>query len=839
MGPREARAAALRAFGSTALIEEQCRDARRVSFVENVVRDLRYTLRSLSRQPLLVLAATTSIAVAVAANSTIFRLASELLLVPPTAHRPERLVYIRMGNGSDVSYRQWSDLRESGALGGLAGYHIETEVNWRGPDQSISLVPLAVTANFFDVLGVPIAVGRGFTEAEARAERQPTVAVISYTFWQKRLAADPAVLGRPVVFNGRPYSVIGVLPPGLRSVVGYGVAPEVYLPLSRELMPDLNEPHSAAAQLIGRLRDGQTVSEGRAALAAAAQRLAPRYGRERWTVDRFAPAGGFGQLSDFAAMRAFFAVLFVAVGLVLAIACANVAGLLLARGTVRRREIAVRVALGASRARLVQQLLTEGLWLALFGTVSGLLLSFILVDVLSRTSLPLPVPIEFHWRFDVRLLIYSVGLLAVTAVLCALAPALQATRPSLVPALKQEEPRYAHRRWTLRNLLVVGQVAVALVLLVSALLFLRNLARAHDVDPGFDTARTLVAQVSVVEGRYTPDGRASFLDAAVTRLRALPGIEAATYSSAVPLTIRSGMTTGAPLRIAERGEEFHARYEVNLVGPQYFETMGIRVLTGREFRNTDRRGTPAVAIINEEFAARHFGGRDPLGRHLLLPGAGTSYSVEIIGVVSNSKHRTIGEAQQAAVYECFLQRISRGRVVHILVRTKERPEPFVRGVQRILEQMDPTAAVEVRPMRSVLAFAFLPSRLGAALLGTLGALGLALAMVGLYAVVAYAVSRRTAEIGIRIALGASRSAVLRLVLSDVALLAGIGIAIGLVIAALVTRPLTMFLVSGLSASDPVAFAATAAVLALVSVAAAWTPARRAMRIDPVSALRAE
>jgi predicted permease len=841
MTPAEARAAAMRAFGPVARIEEECRDSRRVALAHNLARDLRYTLRSLTRQPLLLLAATVSIAVAVGANTTIFTLASELLFSTPSARDPERLVRIRISGNSHVSYRQWQALEETDALSGLAGYQIEIDVNWHGPDQSVSLIPLIVTANFFDVLGVPVAIGRGFTSAEGDAARHPDVAVISHGFWQKRLGGDAGVLGRTLIFNGRPYTVLGVLPATFRALPGFGVAPEVYLPLSRELMPDLDGPRAAAVELVGRLHEGQNLAQGRAALAAAGQRVGELFGDKHFgEVSQFSPAGGFGKMGDFKTVGAFFAVLLVAVCLVLAIACANVAGLLLARSTSRRREIAVRVALGASRSRLVQQLLTEGAWLALFGTAGGLLLMFVLMNLMARVSLPIPMPIELHADIDGRLLLYSSVLLILTTLFSALAPALQATRPSLVPALKQEEPRYAHRRWTLRGVLVIGQVAVALVLLLTALLFLRNLNRAAAASPGFDTARTLVAQISFVEGRYTRETRAAFLQAAVDRLKALPNVEHATYAHAVPLTLRSGMTTGVDLRLAEGGDPFQARYEVNLVGPDYFSTMGIGLLKGRDFRLTDRDGAPVVVLINEEFARRHFAGVDPIGRHLLLPGAEHApYPAEIVGIVANSRHRTIGEAQQAAMYEPFLQRGNRGRFVHILVRTRTDPAGVVRDVQQVLGQMDTTAAIDVQPMQSALAFAFMPSRIGAALLGVLGALGLALAMVGLYAVMSYAVSRRTAEIGIRMALGASRAAVLRLVLSDAALLAGVGIVIGLVLASLVTQPLAMFLVAGLSPSDPVSFAGTALVLTLVSLAAAWTPARRALRIDPAMALRDE
>jgi predicted permease len=837
MTPAAARAAAVRAFGPVAVIEEQCRDTRRVAVIQNLAQDLRYTLRTLRHQPMLVLAATLSIAVAVGANTTIFSLASELLFATPTASRPDRLVNIRSGLGSHVSYRQWQDLEQSGALAGLAGYQIEVEANWRGPERSFTLIPLIVTANFFDVLGVPVAMGRGFTAAEAQAERQPKVVVISHGFWQKQLAEDRSVLGSSLVINGESYTVLGVLPEGLRSVAGYGVAPEVYLPVSRALMPNMYDEHHATVALIGRLHDGETLGQGRAALTTAAQRLAPKYGKQFAELQQFSPVGALAEDKPFQALVTFFLVLIVAVGLVLAVACANVAGLLLAHSTVRRREIAIRVALGASRARLIQQLLTEGLWLAVCGTAAGLLLMFVLMDVISRVPLPLPVPIELHAPLDVRLLVYSLALVVFTTACCGLAPALQATRPSLVPALKQEEPRYMHRRWTLRGLLVVGQLAVAVVLLLTALLFLRNMGRATNVDPGFNVDRTLVAQLNFVEGRYTRESRAAFLEAAVTRLLQLPGVENAAYTADVPLTLHSGMTTGVDLRIAERPDAFRARYEVNRIGPHYFAVMGIPLDSGREFLRSDAPGAPAVAIVNREFVRRYLGGSDPIGHHLLLPGERTSYPAEIVGVVANSKHRTIGEDQQPAVYESFLQRANRSRFVQILIRTTAEPSAHVRDIQRVLMQMDPSCAVDVQTMQSALAFAFMPSQIGAALLGALGAVGLGLAMVGLFAVVSYSVSRRTAEIGIRVALGASHRAVLRLVLGDAAVLAGSGIVVGLGLAALITRPLAMFLVSGLSASDPVSFAATAAVLVVVSLAAAWSPARRALRIDPAAALR--
>jgi predicted permease len=836
MSPQQARDAAHRAFGSVSAVADACRDTRRVSRLQNLIDDLRHGVRVLRGQPLLLLAATASIGIGVGANTLMFGLTNELLFAPPTTRAPEQLVNVRLSTNSHVSHREWRRLDESGALAGFAGYNVEVSVNWRDGDHTVTIVPLIVTSNFFDLLGVPMAMGRGFTTTEAAAERDPRVAVISHGFW-RRLGGAPSVVGRVLVVNGQPYTVVGILPADLRSIVGFGLAPEIYLPQSPSLTPDLNDQYGASVQLVGRLRDGQSLEQGIAALNTVAQRRADGTRDEKARVTTFARVTD--GIPDLKSEKLFFFLVLIVSGLVLAIACANVAGLNLARSTVRRREIAVRLALGATRARLVQQLLVESFWLTLAGTAGGLLLMAAAMQALSRISLPMPLPIELRAPLDLRMGLYTLGLVVLSTLFSGLFPALQATRRSLAPALKVEDTHYLHRRWTLRGLLVTGQVAVSMVLLVTSFLFLRNLARAHTSNPGFDTTHTLVGQVSFIEGRYTAEGRTRLLQAAAARIEGLTGFERASFSLGVPLTVRHGRTSGAPVWIESEGEAraFDAHWAENMVGPGYLAALGVALREGREFRLSDDASSPNAIIVNEEFVRRYLAGRRPVGLRLMLPGLDKSVPWEIVGIAGNGKYRTLGEEQMAAIYFPYAQRPGGGRMAHVVARSASTGDAAIAAMTRAIGDLDRTSAVDVRTMRETLAFAFLPSQMGAVLLGSMGAMGLTLAAAGLFALLTYSVTRRTREIGVRMALGATAGAVARLVFVDAAVLVGAGIVIGLGLAWLVTKPLAMFLVAGLSTTDPASFGGTVALFALVSIVATWIPVRRAMRVEPVIALR--
>lgn len=795
MSSTEARYEALREFGGVAQVQEDCRESRRVYPVENLIRDLRHGARSLAKAPLLVVTAALSLGLGIGANTTILSLMRELLFTPPTAKQPDRLVTFWMGHGSHVAYQEYLDLNQGAALDGVAGYQLERQVNLRLGDETVALFPFFVTANYFDVLGLDARLGRVFTAQEARAELDPQLVVVSHGFWQRRLGGDPAVVGRVLNLNGYPYTILGVLPRNLRAVFGYGISPEVYLPLNRQLMPDLYEPRTPIVSLFGRMQDGMSVDQARAALSTVGQNLEKTYSPESkgWgAAQRVYALDDPARLSELPLVPVF-GLLVTVVGLVLLIACANVAGLLLARGTTRYRETAVRSALGASRGRLLQYFLTETLLLALAGGAVGLLLNYWLIATLDGVPLPLPITVEFHLQPDFVLLLSGFGMAAVTAMLCGLMPAIHATKPKLSLVLKQQEPRFGHSRLAWRKVLVGGQVAVSLVLVVTAFLFLRNLGRIAATNPGFDVEHLVWAEVSLVPDRYPPETHAAWVEQVVAELRSLPGVQAACYARSVPLTMRAFARRGGELEIEGTGAQPIVMRFMNWVSPQYFETMGTAILAGREFSESDRHSAEPAVIVNETFVKRYLGGRNPLGQGLSQDTPNGKLTQRIIGVVADSKYQTLGEEPQPAIYEPYWPREA---ATNFLVRLDGSVQSA--AVDRVVKSHDPLAAVQTRPMSQGLAFALLPSQLGMAILGTLGLLGLLLAMVGLYGMMAYAVSRRTSEIGIRVALGATQGQVLRMALRDSLNVVAAGILAGLAIALPATRLLAAFLVPGLS-----------------------------------------
>ena len=823
-------AAARREFGPVVRMREDSRSAWQVRWLVDLGSDLRYALRALRRNPGFAAAAIFSLALGIGANTTIFSLTMEFLFSQPSCRNPETLVSFQIGGNSAAEVRDDRFLRDAHIFSDVAGSFEEVEANWRNGEDTYRLWVMTVTDNFFNMVGVPLAFGRGIQPGER------STVVLSDGFWRRRLNGDPAVLGKVLIIDGRHYTVVGVLPHEYRTLLGFGFAPELYYPVLRD---------DELVSLVARLPEGMTRAVAMARLKATCKELDkvhPRSGTESWANElRMAPVAGLERLDELGLgpIKEFFGMLMVVVGLVLLIACANVSSLLLARASSRRQELAIRLAIGAARGRLVRQLLAESLLLAALGTVAGFLLNLWLTGVMNRVQLPIPVPLQLLIAPDWRLLAYSSIVAVASALVAGWMPALKATRTGVGDALKMQQGQVGNRRWTLRNALVVGQLAVSVVLLTTGFLFLRNMMQAVNMNPGFDTQHTVWAYVRLVPEKYFPqkdsgpEKTMALVNDALRELRALPGVEAASIARAVPLN--DHITMGTELRTDVDDHPIPIGFNYNFVSPDYFKTMGIPMAAGREFLPSDGRNSPEVVILNENLARRLFGDRNAIG-HTIRWGDAV---VTVAGVAKNSKYFSLGEDNSLALYTSYVRKGGTIVNLHFLIRAAGRPEGVVREIRTALGRLDASAAIEVKPMRDAMGFAFLPSRVGAALLGSMGLLGLALASIGLYGVLAYSVARRTREIGLRVALGADRGAVLRMVARESGVLMSIGMAVGLGISIFATKPLAMFLVPDLSPSDPATFLTVVGVLAVVAFAATLGPALRALRVDPMVALRYE
>jgi predicted permease len=838
--PEEAHYAARRTFGNMTLLREVSRDMWGFTSLESLLRDFRYSARTLRKSPGFTLVAIVSLALGIGVNTAIFNLFNEVFLKDLSARDPGRLLRIEAGRAGQMSYPNYRDLQENRIFDGLAAYTLSQE-SWSAGTATRTVRSHLVTSNFFDVLGVQAARGRTFPDAEAKPEQKPQLVVLSHQFWQRQLGSEPDIIGRDLTLNGRPFTIIGILPEKYRSVAEFGEAPELYLPLSELLVPGLHDRHQSLFIVIGRLPAGLSPRQAEAALTAAARRLEQTHPQQNKDFGQAAAhaMSGIQKLEKYDAEVWFLAgLLFLVVSLVFVIACANVASMLLARGVSRRREIAMRLALGASRCRLVQQLLVESMVLALLASGVALLFNLWLNMVLNRIQIL--AGMTFQLEPDFRLLLYALSLAIVTSLLCGLVPALQATRSRLVPALKDEAQEFGHRRFTLRSFLVAGQVAVSVVLLVMGGLFLRSLLEIGGARPGFDVDHTLVLSVNLVRGQHTGEQEKLFFEQAMDRLEAVPGARSASCAGIVPLSFAS---SGDRLWLEGQEDGPGVATYLNVVGRRYFETLGIAVLRGREFGAGDREGVAPVAIVNEAFIRRcsdKWGpDADPLGKRLVQGEGRDRRFLEIVGVVADSKYLSPGEAPEPQVYLSYLQPQQVRRVRSLLLRTAGPPATVLAPAKRAIVDLDRSAEVQVLTMSDHVSRAFWPSRIGVLVLGSLGGLGLLLAMVGLYGVMSYAVSRRTSEIGIRMALGASRGLVLWMILKDGLILLGVGGLIGLAIAALATGPLAMFLASTVSPTDPATLISVLLLIALVGAAASFVPARRATGVDPVVALRRE
>lgn len=808
-----------------------------------------------------------TLALGIGANTAIFSLINATLLRGLRVSNPEQLLYVFNGGvGSVFSYPDYSEMRDQNRVfdGMIAWGGITTSINSDAQSDGADLVGGAiVTGNYFEVLGVRAALGRVITPSDDERSGAHPVVVIGHSLWQSRFGRDPNIIGRHLVLNGHTFTIIGVTPQEFGGAQP-GVTRDLYVPMmmqpvmrppragySGEMNPDLLQVRGNRWLFsIGRLKPGITEQQAQSSLLAIATQQAetfPQTNRGR-TVSVFRVSDGDpGQRSQL--LRVATLLMFV-VGAVLLIACANVANLLLSRASARRREIAVRLAVGASRWRLIRQLLTESALLAVLGAGAGLLLGSFAVEAI-RAAPPPPgaLPITPEFVIDARVLGFTLILSIVAALIFGLVPAWRASRSDLVPALKDDSfvPDDRTGRFGLRNLLVIAQAALSIVLLVAAGLFLRSLREAQSIDPGFETKHLLTLPLNINLLHYTrPQGR-EFYNQVIERVKALPGVESASLARIVALSgsgsVRGLMIearAGAESQFRSDGGGFSAddlrSVSSNVVGLDYFQTMGIRMVRGRDFNAQDSEDRPRVVIVNETFAGRHFPGEEVLGKRLSFGGAQGPWQ-EIVGVVRDSKYLTLGEPATRLAYLPLRQNHETGVTLH--VRTAGDPMSVATGVRREVQALERNLPVtNVRPMADLLSSSLYVARMGAVLIGGFASLALLLGGIGLYGVISFSVSRRTRELGLRMALGARGGDVMSLVIREGMILVAIGIAVGLACSAVVTRFLATFLY-GIGTMDALTFAGVPIVLALVALVACYLPARRAMRVDPMVALRYE
>jgi predicted permease len=811
-------------MGNATVLQEQARDLWRFTFVENLWRDVVYGVRSLHRSPALVGAALLSLGLGIGINTAIFSLAVEFLFSQPSVTNPASVVSVRLGGNSNASKEVLEFVRSSGLFQDVAGENFEAYINWNDGAETRQLFAVELTKNYFSALGVPVAYGRGILPQDP-----DEVAVLSQRFWRTHLRGDPAIVGRAIRLDGRPYTVVGILTADYRSLIGLGFSPDVYVP---SYLPD------TTLAMYARLRPGTTIGQARAGVLTVARRLdqaMPRpfpYARECQVaavagMDRL--RGETGETGT-QTLGLFFLVLQVVVGLVLLIACLNVASLLLARGSARRRELATRLSLGAGRGRLFQQLLTESLLLSLAGTILGLTLRQAFAAALEQFRPPLPIPIHLHLTMDARITVYAILLTCFATVACGMLPAWRSIRQSISPDQRQES------KLRMQRALVVAQITLSLIVLTAGFLFLRNLWRANAISPGFDVRHTLRADVNLPPAAYKDvDPKRAYVAESLRALAALPGIQAAAAARIIPFT--DNTSYGSELTMTDTGRKVHVEFAWNAVSPDYFRAMDIPIVRGQTFPAGSQGSAARPVIVNRAFAERYLTDRDPLGRSFFW-GSNKLPSL-IVGIVEGTKTLSIGEDARPQVYE-DLSTIDNDRTrLQFVLRSAAPPATQLRAVHAALRRVDPNAGLEVATLYSSIGLAFLPSQVGAALLGGIGVLGLMLATIGLYGVMVYSVSRRTREIGVRLALGADRRDIAFMVLSSATRLILIGSAAGLLCAFFLVKPLAMFLVPGLRPGDPVTFLAVAALLAITGLAAAWGPARRAAAVDPMTSLRYE
>lgn len=848
MSPADARLAARKAFGGVDQVAARYRDQRGLPWVDGFTQDVRFSVRLLSRNPLLTLTATLSLGIGIGADTATFTVANALLLQsPPGVVDPDRLVDItRLTSGErygvhEISFPNFLDLRDRmTTLEDVYGFEPVAQPMSLADQGAERIFGQQVTPNYFAVLGVGASMGRLFVSAgQPATDRSSTAStvVLSHEFWARRFGKNPSVVGRTLRINGQPLAVVGVAAEGFRGTSP--VSTDLWVPM--EMTPSgtsfLWRRELGWALARGRLKPGVSVRQAAAEIDAIGRALEREYPIENQGHGFQTTAASLIPGNLAAPLSGVLALILVFVSLVLVIACANLAGLLLARATARRREMAVRVAIGAGRGRLVRQLLTETLVLFVLGAAAGLLLARVMASSLVLWLPALPVPLNVSLALDARVMAFAVGLSLVAALMCGLAPALQTSKTDVVGTLK-DESMLPSGRSRLRGAFVVAQVALSILLVVGAGLFVRAIQRASVVKQGFNPQHVELASLDLSLGGYDVTTAPAFASALVDRVRELPGVLDATVAAILPTggRLRFGQLSHPGLDVRNR-QRLDADF--NAVEPRYFSTLRIPLVAGRDFTAADGAGAEPVAIISEEGARRFWPGQDALGKILELDASAivrgrdsTPRALRVVGVVGDVRSRS-NDAPRPQMYLPLQQQVVTSMT--LAVRTDGRR--IANAIRSIVASLDPTLPIlTAQTLEEAAWVGLLPQRVAASVSGALGGIGLLLAAIGVYGVTAYAVASRTREIGLRVALGAERVQVVAMILRQGMGLVALGSAIGLTLAAATARALagTFF---GFPALDSVAFLAATALVGVMGLVACVVPVWRAVRLDPAATLR--
>jgi predicted permease len=829
--------------GSVEVVKHRVWSAGWEAAAESLWSDLRYTVRRLSRSPGLVLTVIVSIGLGIAANATIFSIVSRVALKPAPVGDPSSLITLYETHDGDQCCNEFSapiyhDVRDQAkSFSGVSAYYELVPASISGGSEPERVWGQTVTANYFDVADLRMTLGRGFSSDEERAP----VIVLGHGLWQRRFGGDPAIVGKTISLSGHVYSVVGVAPAGYRGLDQL-LDPQFWVPLGElaELVPnppDANVRSWHWLRVVARLRPGVTRAKAIAELNVFAQRFRETHADTDTGLGFRLEQAGSLPPRDKPAILLFLAALSVVVLLVLCIACANVANLLLALAASRQREMGVRLALGATRSQLLRQMLMESVLLSLGGGLLGVLLSVWGTSALSAFRLPAPIPLDLSVSVDWRVMLYSFLLSLIAGVVFGFGPAWTASRPVLSSALKGEDAlARPGRRFSLRSILVVVQISLSLVLLCATGLFLRSLQGAAKIDIGFRSRGVLMMAVDPQAHGYTPTRTLQLLAALRQRIATLPGVNSVASADLVPLSM-GGRSDGfvAEGRTAPSGDP--PGTELYMVSPGYFETMGIPRIAGRDLAE-ENATAPKVAVVNEEFARRVFEHESPIGQR--VTGGGVTY--QIVGVVGDIKSRTLGEADRPVLYRSINQNISGDPSFNgysLMVRYTGDPSALSAAIRREINSLDPSLAVfNTQTIEEHLRDALFLPRLAGTLFGVFGFIGILLATVGLYGVMSYTVSRRTHEIGIRIALGAQTGAVQKLIVTQGMRLTLIAIALGLPLAFAASK-FSASILYGVRPHDLVTFTPIPVILLVVALLACWIPSRRASRVDPMKTLRCD